>query len=115
MKFKARVKCNKRNNVVDVGPVSDEPNFIVVERREIDEKELSLSAVFNIVMTFYQLKALVTVKTNNDNSANAVIERFFNIELVSKGRAELDQLCAFHGVTVVFRDFLKGFGTTVTP
>ena len=115
--MKQHIKCTKgkRNAIVDVKPVDEKPDSITVERRSLTTKELSLSAVFNIVMTFYQLKALVTVKSTNENinNNNAIIESLFNIELISKGRTELEQLCAFHGVTVIMRNSLKGFGTPI--
>ena len=83
----------KKTAIINVQPHNTEPDSISSERRSIDQKELSLSAIFNIVMTFYQLKALVTVQSTNESDSNAYIERLFNIELISKGRVELENLC----------------------
>ena len=108
IKIKTIISCKKRNAIVS--PLNEEENPKNTDRRQPVAKEISFSAILNTVMTFYQLKALVTVKITNDTNSNALIERFFNIELIYKGRVELDQLCAFHGATVVTKEIFKGYG-----
>ena len=88
-----------------------------VERREPGtqrettnvNKEISVSATLNIIMTFYQLKALVVVKNHNNNNNNLFVDQIFNIEWIAKGRKEFEYICPFESVNVLVQESMIGF------
>ena len=68
-----------------------------------------MSAVFNIVMTFYQLKELITVKSTQTERSNIYIDKIFNIEWVADGRKQFENQCPFTDMTVIHRMLLMGY------
>ena len=87
-----------------------QPDATTTCRSNINQKEISLSAIFNIVMNFYQLKALVTVQGGKKgNETNLILDHIFNIEWITEGRKEFDHLCPFDEMTVIHRSLLLGY------
>ncbi|XP_066926100.1 uncharacterized protein [Clytia hemisphaerica] len=113
IRFILWVNCCKQENHKNSQVVK--PKSITVEKPNTIRKEISFTAIFNIVMTFYQLKALITVKGVNEsnNNNNLGIDQIFNIEWITKGREELKHLCSFKGMTVTTNMFLIGYGSPI--
>ena len=90
------------------------PREINIGRSSINQKEISLSAIFNNVMTFFQLKALITVKGATSDDNHAFLDQIFNIEWVAEGRKEFENLCPFYDMTVIHRMFMMGYLNPIT-
>uniref|UniRef100_A0A7M5X9U0 Uncharacterized protein n=2 Tax=Clytia hemisphaerica TaxID=252671 RepID=A0A7M5X9U0_9CNID len=83
------------------------------DAKEIDEagdnrrkrKEISTSSIFNILVSFFQLKALITVQSNE----KTLIDRLMNMDIMVKSSEALDALCPFRGFNVVWREVLNGY------
>ncbi|XP_066916283.1 uncharacterized protein [Clytia hemisphaerica] len=63
------------------------------EDPEEDKENCQFSSVFDIIYSFYQIKALITVATLDNTS---LVDRFFNVEIVLETTKKLEKLCPSH-------------------
>ena len=76
------------------------------------EKEVSFSAIFNILMSFYQLKSVMKVELNDESSTLSTIgSTFFNLDTNTDTSLTI---CPLASMNVVFREFVKTYLTTAT-
>ena len=73
---------------------------------------MSISTIFNILVSFYQLKALIAVQTNKtekNKTETKFIDKILNMEIVVRSSKSLEVLCPFHGFDAVMREVLNGY------
>uniref|UniRef100_A0A7M5XKV8 Uncharacterized protein n=1 Tax=Clytia hemisphaerica TaxID=252671 RepID=A0A7M5XKV8_9CNID len=68
-------------------------------------KEISTSSIFNILVSFFQLKALITVQSNE----KTLVDKLMKMDIMVKSSEALDALCPFRGFNVVWREVLNGY------
>ena len=83
---------------------TDEVHKIVHERKR---KDNSSSSIFNILVSFYQLKALITVQNNE----KTFIDKLMNMDILVRTSEAMESLCPFKGFNAVWRETLNGFLT----
>ena len=70
------------------------------------DKEISCSAVFNVLASFYQLQNLLQVPVNDKKNWTSAISDFFNLNIIIKTS---EKYCPTKNKSVVYRDFVKDF------
>ena len=87
------------------GPVS-EPNSKQTQTKL--PKEISYSAIFNVLVSFYQLRSLLQVPADDkgDSSYISAVSDFFNLNIMIQ---TTDKYCPTRDTDAVYRDFLKNF------
>ena len=71
-------------------------------------KEISCSAIFNVLVSFYQLRSLLQVPVDDkgDSSYISAVSDFFNLNIMIE---TADKYCPTRDTDPVYRDFLKNF------
>ena len=71
-------------------------------------KEISHSAIFNVVVSFYQLRSLLQIPVDDKDDSNyaSAISDFFNLNIMIQ---TTDKYCPTRDTDAVYRDFLKNF------
>ena len=71
-------------------------------------KEISYSAIFNVLVSFYQLRNLLQIPVDDkgDSSYTSAISDFFNLNIMIQ---TTDKYCPTRDTDAVYRDFLKNF------
>ena len=71
-------------------------------------KEISYSAIFNVLVSFYQLKSLLKIPVDDkgDPSYTSSVSNFFNLNIMIQ---TTDKYCPTRNTDAVYRDFLKNF------
>ena len=71
-------------------------------------KEISYSAIFNVLVSFYQLRSLlqIPVDDKSDPSYTSAVSDFFNLNIMLQ---TADRYCPTRDTDAVYRDFLKNF------
>ena len=72
---------------------------------------MSVSALFTILVSFYQLKSVLAVEGNETETG--LIENVFNLDFIVSGRNEFNVLCASSSLTAVWKELLKGYFSTI--
>ena len=71
------------------------------------KEDVSFSVIFNILMSFYQLKALIDIDSSDVFLKNLVIGSiFFNLDVTTEN---LSTICPLQSLNVMFRDFVKSY------
>ena len=91
-----------------------ESNTSGEEREELQEstkrrKEISVSSIFNLLVSFYQLKALLVIDSLQNTTT--IIDQVLNMEIVVQSSKKLEVLCPFHGLNAVWREVFMGFAS----
>ena len=97
-----RKTFTKREYTVNTIDETEEQQETIHERKR---KEISTSSIFNILVSFYQSKALITVQ-NNDKT---LIDKLINMDIMVKSSETLESLCPFKGFDVIWREVLNGY------
>ena len=71
-------------------------------------KEISYSAIFNVLVSFYQLKSLLKIPVDDkgNSSYTSALSNFFNLNIMIQST---DKYCPTRDTDAVYRDFLKNF------
>ena len=71
-------------------------------------KEISYSAIFNVLVSFYQLRSLlqIPVDDSGDSFYTSAISNIFNLNVMIQ---TADKYCPTRDTDAVYRDFLKNF------
>ena len=71
-------------------------------------KEISYSAIFNVLVSFYQLRSLLQIPVDDkgESSYTSAVSDFFNLNIILK---TTDKYCPTRDTDAVHRDFLKNF------
>ena len=107
--FASKIKSNVLMKFSNGEPASTPENdeVISIQPESIEGDQISLSCIFNILVSFYQLKSLITLKNTRQNTG--FIDQFFNIEFISRSRKHMQYLCPLEDITVVQRELLMGY------
>lgn len=81
-------------------------NEKLIERN--NRKQFSYSAVFNVLVSFYQLQSLLQVPVDHQNQKpfNFLVSNFFNLDIMLK---RADKYCPSKSISVIYSDVLKNF------
>ena len=79
-------------------------NKNLIERN--DRKQFSYSAIFNVLVSFYQLQSLLQVPVDRQDQKpfNFLVSNFFNLDIMLK---RVDKYCPLKSNSVIYRDALK--------
>ena len=71
-------------------------------------KEISYGAIFNVLVSFYQLKSLLQIPIDNKDNAFYIsgVSDFFNLNIMLQ---TTDKYCPTRDTDAAYRDFLKNF------
>ena len=75
------------------------------------QKNISASSIFNILVSFYQLKALIAV--HGQENTKTFIDKILNVQIVADTNRKLETLCPFHDLDAVTREVLIGYAAPV--
>ncbi|XP_066935564.1 uncharacterized protein [Clytia hemisphaerica] len=97
-----RKTCTKKRE--DANEIDEMEELQAGDNRR-KRKEISTSSIFNILVSFFQLKALITVQSNE----KTLIDKLMNMDIMVKSSEALNALCPFRGFNVVWREVLNGY------
>ena len=71
-------------------------------------KEISYSAIFNVLVSFYQLRNLLKIPVDDKGNSSyaSTVSNFFNLNIMIQST---DKYCPTRDTNAVYRDFLKNF------
>ena len=71
-------------------------------------KEISYSAIFNVLVSFYQLRGLLQIPVDDKGNSSYIsaVSDFFNLNIMLQ---TADKYCPTRDTDAVYRDFLKNF------
>ena len=71
-------------------------------------KEISYSAIFNVLVSFYQLRSLLQIPVDDKSNTSYIsaVSDFFNLNIVLQ---TTDKYCPTRDTDAVYKDFLKNF------
>ena len=81
-------------------------------RTAVESKEelISYSAIFSIIVSFYQIKSLIEVKTGEGAGVAKFIDNILNIQLFTyKG---FDSFCPTQHLTAISKEVFSKYGTS---
>ena len=114
LKLNTIIQCLKRKFKPDVTETPEEEHVeeTKIIRLQRTHEEISVSCIFSIITSFYQLKALITVQTM-ENENQSFIESIFNMRIVMDSKNEIKSVCPYNGVTPTEREFFMGFVSSI--
>ena len=94
------------SNEIQIDSGITQSNEKLIERN--NRKQFSYSAIFNILVSFYQLQSLLQVPIDDKNqwSFTSHVSNFFNLDIMVQ---RVDKYCPSKSKSAIYRDVLKKF------
>ena len=111
--MKRNQKCPKHgenskteSNEIQIKNGITQSNEKLIERN--NRKQFSYSAIFNILVSFYQLQSLLQVPVDDKSqwSFTSHVSNFFNLDIMVQ---RVDKYCPSKSKSAIYRDVLKNF------
>ena len=105
-------KDRKKKSEIELKDRKRKKKKQIFEKQQIQKEEMSKSALFGILISFYQLKSVISVKMSTSQSL--FIDNIFNLDFIIRGKNKLNSWCPSASLTVVGRELLMGYFSTLT-
>jgi len=75
------------------------------------EDSFSFSGIFNILVSFYQIKSLIQIQPSS--STITIIDNIFDAKIFATNTQQMEAYCPFETIDVISRETLAGYGFSI--